>query len=85
MSDTPKNFAQSPDPDGRETSLGAAVYDLFDQYCLPQFQAGGILSGLRSTLAYLHRREQERAALEVELQTYRQLALTLQNRLDGAK
>jgi len=78
MSDTP----QDPTTDSQ---LWDALYELFDKYCLPQFQAGTVVGGLRQTLAHLHQREQERSTLEAELQTYRQLALTLQNRLDGAK
>ncbi len=74
--------AQDPTTDSQ---LWDALYELFDEYCLPQFQAGTVVGGLRQTLAHLYRREREREALEAELQTYRQLALTLQNRLDGAK
>lgn len=62
--------------------LWNAVYELFQQYCLPEYTEGGVLQGLQQTLAFLRQREAERPELEAQLETYRQLALTLQNRLD---
>ena len=65
--------------------LWLAVYELYQQYCLPQFDGRNVLQGLQQTLAYLYQRELERPALEAELEELRQLSLALQNRLDDPK
>lgn len=62
--------------------LWTAVWELSQQYTRPEFASSDVLYGLQRTLAYLRQRELERPELEAQLETYRQLALTLQRRLD---
>ena len=69
-------------PNAQNDWLWPVVYELYRQYCLPQFVESSVLLGLQQTLAYLRQHELERPALEAEVQSLRQLSLALQNRLD---
>lgn len=69
-------------PNAENDWLWPVVYELYRQYCLPQFVESSVLLGLQQTLAYLRQHELERPALEAEVKSLRQLSVALQNRLD---